>query len=98
MATSDDDVCVRMPVDARDWLERHAADNGTTLRNYLISLAHKVMPDEVRAERAAKGREIMREWNGYDPTPEEEAELDALLVRRFAEAGVDISARLEAAK
>ncbi|MBT2382525.1 hypothetical protein [Streptomyces sp. ISL-11] len=39
-----------------------------------------------RAEQAERVSLLLREWNGYDPTPEEEARLDAELDRRLAEA------------
>lgn len=34
-----------------------------------------------RAERAEQVRTMLREWNGYDPTPEDERETDALINR-----------------
>ncbi|MGA5508603.1 hypothetical protein [Streptomyces umbrinus] len=39
------------------------------------------------AERAEKARVVRREWNGCDPNDAEQAELDAELDRRMAEAG-----------
>jgi hypothetical protein len=39
-----------------------------------------------RAERATRALAALHAWNGYDPSPEEEANLDAELDRRIAEA------------
>ncbi|MDX3228855.1 hypothetical protein [Streptomyces sp. ME19-01-6] len=39
-----------------------------------------------RAARAEQARTALRAWNGYDPSPADEAGLDAELDRRLAEA------------
>jgi hypothetical protein len=74
----------------RDHLLAGAAAAGLSVNAYLarrieMPLMLLMTPAE-RAAQSEKTRAILREWNGYDPTPEEEAELDAILKRKFAEA------------
>ena len=57
-----------------------------SLRAYLARLAERLLTPAERAARAARAREVLQAWNGYDPSPEEEARLDAELDRRIAEA------------
>ncbi|MFE0691879.1 hypothetical protein ACFV0Z_27465 [Streptomyces xiamenensis] len=78
------DANVRIPVEARDRLARIAASEGLSLRAYLAQLAESLLTPEERATRAERARAALREWNGYDPTPAEERELDAELDRRLA--------------
>ncbi|MGP2443058.1 hypothetical protein [Streptomyces sp. JW3] len=42
---------------------------------------------EARDRLAERARAVLHEWNGYDPSEEELAELDAELDRRLAQAG-----------
>lgn len=79
------DVTISIPAAALQQLADAAAAEGMSLQSYLKYLARKAMTPEERAAEAARTREILREWTGYDPTPEE-AELDAELERWFAEA------------
>ncbi len=81
------DANVRIPADARDRLAEIAAGEGLSLRSYLARLAETLLTPAERAERAEKARAVLREWNGYDPSEHEQAELDAELDRRMAEAG-----------
>ncbi|KUM86384.1 MULTISPECIES: Arc family DNA-binding protein [Streptomyces] len=81
------DANVRIPADARDRLAEIAAEEGLSLRSYLARLAETLLTPAERAERAAKARAVLREWNGYDPDEREQTELDAELDRRMAEAG-----------
>jgi hypothetical protein len=80
------DANVRIPADARDRLAEIAAAEGLSLRAYLARLADSLLTPAERAERAARAREVLRVWNGYDPSEAEQAELDIELDRRLAEA------------
>jgi hypothetical protein len=81
-----DDANIRIPVEARDRLAEIAAAEGMSLRAYLARLAQTLLTPAERAARAARARAVLQAWNGYDPSPEEEARLDAELDRRIAEA------------
>lgn len=81
------DANIRIPADARDRLAEIAAGEGLSLRAYLARLAETLLTPAERAERAEKARAVLRAWNGYDPNEDEQAELDAELDRRMAEAG-----------
>lgn len=80
------DANIRIPVEARDRLAEVAAAEGMSLRAYLAGLAQRVLTPAERAARADRAREVLRAWNGFDPSPDEEARLDAELDRRIAEA------------
>ncbi|MCA6094916.1 hypothetical protein LE181_22430 [Streptomyces sp. SCA3-4] len=80
------DANIRIPAEARDRLAEVAAAEGMSLRAYLARLAASVLTPAERAEQAERARRLLQEWNGYDPTPEEEARLDSELDRRLAEA------------
>lgn len=82
------DANIRIPADARDRLAEIAAAEGLSLRAYLAHLAQTLLTPAERAARAEQARAVLREWTGYDPTEAEEAELDAELDRRLAEAGI----------
>lgn len=77
------DANVRIPAEARDRLAEVAAAEGMSLRAYLSRLATRVLTPEERAARATKAKEVLFQMNGYDPTPDEERELDAELDRRL---------------
>lgn len=77
------DANIRVPADARDRLAAVAAAEGMSLRAYLARLADQVLTPAERAERAELARAALRAWNGYDPTPDEQADLDAELDRRL---------------
>ncbi|MFC9506057.1 hypothetical protein [Streptomyces sp. NPDC057002] len=81
------DANVRIPADARDRLAEIAAGEGLSLRSYLARLAETLLTPAERAERAEKALAVLREWNGYDLDEHQQAELDAELDRRMAEAG-----------
>ncbi|MGX1562414.1 hypothetical protein [Streptomyces sp. NPDC055506] len=81
------DANVRIPADARDRLAEIAAGEGLSLRSYLARLAETLLTPAERAERAEKAQAVLREWNGYDVDEHQQAELDAELDRRMAEAG-----------
>lgn len=81
------DANVRIPVEARDRLAEIAAAQGLSLRTYLGRLAESLLTPAERAERAERARAVLHAWNGYDPSEEERAELDAELDRRLARAG-----------
>ncbi|MFJ9035137.1 hypothetical protein ACIRF8_00890 [Streptomyces sp. NPDC102406] len=81
------DANVRIPTEARDRLAQIAAEEGMSLRAYLAHLAETLLTPAERAERAARARAVLREWNGYDPTRAEEARIDAELDRRLSQAG-----------
>ncbi len=80
------DANIRIPVEARDRLAELAAAEGMSLRAYLARLAERMLTPAERAERATRARAMLHAWNGYDPSPAEEAQLDAELDRRIAEA------------
>lgn len=76
------DANIRIPSEARDRLAAVAAAEGLSLRAYLSRLAATVLTPQEREERAQKAREVLFQWNGYNPTPEEERALDAEIKRR----------------
>lgn len=80
------DANIRIPTEARDRLAEIAASEGLSLRAYLARLADTVLTPAERAERAERARAVLREWNGYDPSEADVADLDAELDRRLAEA------------
>jgi hypothetical protein len=80
------DANVRIPAEARDRLAEIAAAEGMSLRAYLARLAEVMLTPAERVARAARAREVLHAWNGYDPSPGDEARLDAELDRRIAEA------------
>ncbi|MER7723178.1 hypothetical protein [Streptomyces sp. NPDC096323] len=75
------DADIRIPAEARDRPAEIAAAEGLSLRAYLTRLAGTLL---ATAERAARARATLREWNGYAPTPAEQKELDSELDRRLA--------------
>ncbi|MCQ4045414.1 hypothetical protein ACFOSC_19130 [Streptantibioticus rubrisoli] len=81
------DANIRIPAEARDRLAKIAAAEGLSLRAYLARLADTLLTPAEREKRAATARQVLREWNGYDPTEAEQAWIDAELNRRLAEAG-----------
>ncbi|MFI7010330.1 hypothetical protein [Streptomyces sp. NPDC050145] len=81
------DANVRIPIEARDRLAQIAAEEGMSLRGYLAHLAETLLTPDERAQRAARARTVLHEWNGYDPTETEAAAADAELDRRLSEAG-----------
>ncbi|MGO4756825.1 hypothetical protein AB4212_50890 [Streptomyces sp. 2MCAF27] len=80
------DANIRIPSEARDRLAEIAAAEGLSLRAYLARLADTLLTPAERAARAEQARAALRAWNGYDPSPADEAGLDAELDRRLAEA------------
>jgi hypothetical protein len=80
------DANIRIPAEARDRLAEIAAAEGMSLRAYLARLAEAILTPSERAERAARAKAVLHAWNGYNPSPEEEVQLDAELDRRIAEA------------
>jgi len=80
------DANIRIPAEARDRLAEIAAAEGVSLRTYLARLAQSVLTPAERTARVERAREVLRAWNGYDPSPEEAARLDEELDRRIAEA------------
>lgn len=82
------DVDVRIPAVVRDRLAELAAAEGVSLRAYLIRLAGVESDPPSAQEQAMKARtarELLFRLNGYNPTPEEERELDAELRRRMGQ-------------
>jgi hypothetical protein len=77
------DANLRVPEEVRDRLAAVAAAEGHSLRSYLTHLAQQVTTPTERAERAARARAVLRDWTGYDPTPDEEAATAAELDRRL---------------
>ncbi|MFC8295377.1 hypothetical protein ACFUJ0_23210 [Streptomyces sp. NPDC057242] len=80
------DANVRIPEEARDRLAAVAAAEGLSLRAYLARLAETVLTPAERAERAEQARAALNTWNGYAPTPGEQAALDDELDRRLTQA------------
>jgi hypothetical protein len=72
------DANIRIPAEARDRLAEVAAA-GMSLRAYLARLADVVLTPAERVVRAARAREVPHAWNGHDPSPEDEARLDAAM-------------------
>jgi hypothetical protein len=71
------DANIRIPAAARDRLAEVAAAEGMSLRAYLARLAQTLLTPAERQGRAEQARQALREWNGYDPTQEEIARIDA---------------------
>jgi hypothetical protein len=80
------DANIRIPAEARDRLAEVAAAEGMSLRANLARLTDTLLTPAERAERAARARRVLHEWNGYAPTKADEARLDAELDRRINEA------------
>ncbi|MCM2577553.1 hypothetical protein [Streptomyces meridianus] len=80
------DANIRIPAEARDRLADIAAAEGMSLRAYLARLADTLLTPAERAARAERARKSLREWNGYNPTDADAANLDAELDRRLREA------------
>ncbi|MFJ6493473.1 hypothetical protein [Streptomyces californicus] len=80
------DANIRIPEEARDRLAAIAAAEGMSLRGYLARLAQSLLTPAERAERAEEARAALMKWNGYAPTPAEQAGLDGELDRRLAQA------------
>ncbi|MEV6326248.1 hypothetical protein [Streptomyces sp. NPDC051909] len=80
------DANVRIPEEAKDRLAAIAAAEGLSLRAYLARLAETLLTPAERAERAERALAALKEWNGYDPSPAEQRDLDDELDRRLAEA------------
>ncbi|MFE3830139.1 hypothetical protein [Streptomyces sp. NPDC059092] len=78
------DANVRIPEEAKDRLAAIAAAEGLSLRAYLARLAGTLLTPAERAERAARARNALENWNGYAPTAAEERDLDGELDRRLA--------------
>ena len=81
------DANIRIPSEARDRLAQVAAAEGLSLRAYLARLADTLLTPDERRRQAEQTRAMLRDWNGYDPSPSEAAALDADLDRRLREAG-----------
>ncbi|MFJ9444414.1 hypothetical protein ACIRRH_21410 [Kitasatospora sp. NPDC101235] len=80
------DANIRIPAEARDRLAEIAAGEHLSLRAYLSRLAQDLLTPAERAERAEQARQVLEEWNGYDPDATHTASLDAELDRRLSEA------------
>jgi hypothetical protein len=80
------DANIRIPVEARDRLAEIAAAEGMSLRAYLARMADTLLTPAERAERAVQARAALQVWNGYDPSPQDEEQLDQVLDSRIAEA------------
>ncbi|MGW1073837.1 Arc family DNA-binding protein [Streptomyces sp. NPDC002537] len=80
------DANIRIPAEARDRLAEVAAAEGLSLRSYLARLADELITPAERVERAEQTRRLLYELNGYNPSEDEMAQLDAELDRRLAEA------------
>jgi hypothetical protein len=80
------DANVRIPEEARDRLAELAAAEGLSLRGYLARLAAKTLTPAERAQRVEQTKTMLHEWNGYNPTPEQEAAADADLLRQVGRA------------
>jgi hypothetical protein len=78
------DANVRIPASAKERLAEVAAAEGLSLRAYLARLADEALTPAERTQRAEQTRAELRRWNGYDPSPEQEEQLDAELDRRMA--------------
>ncbi|MEU4655378.1 hypothetical protein AB0G32_15800 [Streptomyces sp. NPDC023723] len=78
---------ISVPAEVYDRLAGAAAGAGLSLRAYLGRLAQSLPTPAPRAEPAERTRAVRHEWNGYDPSEEEQAELDVELDRRLARAG-----------
>ncbi|MFE0181592.1 hypothetical protein [Streptomyces olivaceus] len=79
------DATIRTRSETRDRLASAAEAEGISLRAWLDRLAAAISIPAERGERPECTRQILREWTGYDPAVPD-AEADALLARRIAEA------------
>jgi hypothetical protein len=57
-----------------------------SLRAYLAGLVERFLTPAERTAPAERARTVLKLWNGYDPSPEDEVRLDKELDRRIAEA------------
>ncbi|AXE22471.1 hypothetical protein C0216_02575 [Streptomyces globosus] len=80
------DVCLRISQEARDRLAAAAAEEGLSLRAYLVRLAGTLPAPQERAGQAGQARAALKEWSGHAPTPAEVQDLDSELDRRLARA------------
>lgn len=80
------DANLRLPAEARDRFAELAAAEGMSVRAYLARLAASLPTPAERVERTERARAVLKEWTGYDPTPEERADAQAELERRIAKA------------
>jgi hypothetical protein len=80
------DANIRISAEARDRLAELAAEEGLSLRAYLARLAGDLLTPAQRAERAEQARAELQRWNGYTPSPDEAAALDAELNARLTRA------------
>ncbi|MEV8480133.1 hypothetical protein [Streptomyces sp. NPDC051173] len=80
------DANISIPAEAHGRLAKAAAAEGLSLRSYLARLAEECLPPAERAELAEQTRHLLHAWNGYDPSEDDMARLDADLDRRLAEA------------
>ena len=81
------DAIIRTRSETRDRLASVAEAEGMSLRAWLDRLAETVSPlaPAKRGEGAERTRQVLQEWTGYDPGVPD-AEADAVLARRLAEA------------
>ncbi|ONH22016.1 hypothetical protein BL253_37025 [Pseudofrankia asymbiotica] len=77
------DTEISVPVEVRDGLVRAAAAQGLSLDTYLARLARPHLTADGLAAQGERARQYLKEWNGYDPTDEELAEVDANLRRQL---------------
>ncbi|WP_423748085.1 hypothetical protein [Frankia canadensis] len=87
------EAIIQVPQDVHEALVRIARDEGMSVRTYLTRLARSadVFTEEERREQSERALAALFAFSGYNPTPEEEAEADAELRRRFAQAGIPVS-------
>jgi hypothetical protein len=78
------DVEIVVPAEVRNGLVRAAQAQGRKLEIYLAMLAAPYMTAEENAIQGQRLRDHLKAWNGYDPTEEELAEVDAKLERECA--------------
>ncbi|MEV0693640.1 hypothetical protein [Streptomyces sp. NPDC050388] len=74
------------PVEARDRLARTASSEGMSLQGRLSHLAETLLTSEERMAHADQACVILREWNGYDPSVNEQAALEIELDLRVGAA------------
>lgn len=82
------DANVRIPAGARDRLAAVAAGEGLSLRAYLAKLAEQAKTPREREADVAKTMAVLKDMNGYDPTPGQLEADRADLHRRMREAGM----------
>ncbi|WP_238436842.1 MULTISPECIES: hypothetical protein [unclassified Frankia] len=76
------DAEIVVPAEVRNGLVRAAQAKGRPLEVYLTILAKPFMTADEHAVQGERLLAYLKAWNGYDPTEEDLAKVDAMLERQ----------------